>query len=57
MHNNVCGGGEEKGGGKSKIIEESELVVLIRPKFCVCFILAENYENSLNNLIIIVYQC
>lgn len=35
-------------------MEESELVVLIRPKFCVCFILAEDEENSVNNLIVIV---
>jgi hypothetical protein len=31
-------------------MEESELMVLIRPKFCVCFVLAED-ENSVNNLI------
>lgn len=42
---------------KGKVMEESELVVLIRPKFCVCFILAENDENSVNSLIVIVYQC
>jgi hypothetical protein len=33
------------------IMEASELVVLIRPKSCVCFILAEDDENSVNNLI------
>jgi hypothetical protein len=52
MYNNIYG----KSRRKSKIMEESELVVLIRAKFCVCFILAENDENSINSLIVIVYQ-
>ena len=38
-------------------MEESELVVLIRPKFCVCLIMAENDKNSINNLIVVVTVC
>jgi len=53
MHNNIYG----KSRKKSNVMEESELVVLIRPKFCVCFVLAENDENDINNLIVIVCKC